>query len=90
MLAGATEVPQGMNSTSLLPLLREPTVPPPRSIVHSGLANFRVVIHNLNATHQLKLVCCLRGCPGSTAADRASQRAFNAPNEVHLFNLARG
>ena len=47
VLAGGT-VPSGMNSTSLLPLLREPTAPPPRTVVHSGLMNFRVVIKIFN------------------------------------------
>eukprot|EP01043_Picozoa_sp_COSAG02_P091082 COSAG02_NODE_27852_length_601_cov_1.037849_1_plen_135_part_10 len=47
VLAGGT-VPSEMNSTSLLPLLKEPTAPPPRTVVHSGLANFRVVIKVFN------------------------------------------
>ena len=77
-----------MNSTSLVPLLREPNAPPPRTVVHSGLANFRVVILNANTTAYLKLVCCKGSCPGATAADRAAQLARNAPDEVHLFNMA--
>lgn len=88
VLAGGT-VPSEMNSTSLLPVLKEPkALPPPRDIVHSGLMNFRVVIKTFNQTLALKLVCCKSACPGSTPADRAEQIARKAPDEIHLFNVA--
>ena len=87
---GGGIIDQLMNSTSLLPLLRQPTLePPPRTVVHSGLANFRAVIERSNVTHHLKLVCCVygKGCPGAIAADRAEMKRRNSSLEVHLFNL---
>lgn len=57
-------------------------------MVHSGLANFRTVIVNINLTAHLKLFCCKGACPGSTVADRAAQLARSAPDELHLFNIA--
>jgi hypothetical protein len=71
-----------MNSTSLVPLLRTPTSPSPtRRTVYSGLANFRTVIHTINVTHQLKLICCARACPGRCGVRCA------APHNLLAFGL---
>ena len=97
--ASTSESP-GMTSRSLRPLLEGGQAAQPlRSVVHSGLGNFRtVIVHNASTGHALKLFCCNdHGCPGSTPADRALMESVrrthphtHVTSEVHLFNFTPG
>lgn len=83
-------IPSNMTSISLRPLMsgNSEHISPPRTVVHSGLSNFRTIIFNKNSTHTLKFFCCNGVCPGSTAKDRAATLSKSANDEIHLFNIA--
>eukprot|EP00051_Salpingoeca_urceolata_P002536 m.51031 g.51031 ORF g.51031 m.51031 type:complete len:567 (+) comp12194_c0_seq1:132-1832(+) len=91
---GGGRKPPGMNSTTFLPLMQAsiPLPPrPPRTLIHSGLRNFRSVIEYVNETHVYKFFCCTGVCAGSTASDskvgKTGERGL-IKDEYHLFNMA--